>query len=82
MPPSVLLFGRGQVASQLADQVEVLPEEVIPWRMEEVGSTGLELWLSMIAYGADTVFILTPDKLPPATTAALRAQVQLASVLL
>ena len=82
VPPSVLLFGRGQVASQLADQVEVLPEEVIPWRMEEVGSTGLELWLSMIAYGADTVFILTPDKLPPATTAALRAQVQLASVLL
>ena len=82
VPPSILLYERRLGASRLAGQVDALPEDVIPWRIEEVGSIGLELWLSMIAYGAHTVFILTTDQIPPGTAAAVRAEVNLASVLL
>ncbi len=80
--PSILLYEGEHGGPQLAERVDTLPADIIPWRIEEVGATGLELWLSAIAYGAQSVLIMTTDETPHSTVSALQSQVRLVSILL
>lgn len=36
-----------------------LPEHVVPIHVEEIGSVGMEVWLSALAWGAETIYLLT-----------------------
>ncbi len=79
--PSVLFYsewGRKQVAAW-ADR---MPESVIPVEIEDVGSVGLDVWMSALAYGAHCVWLLCTEGMPAAISSALDQQLQLARELL
>ncbi len=79
--PAVLFYsewGRNQLA-QWTDQ---LPESLLPIEVEDVGSVGLEVWLSALAYGAHQVWLLITDGMPAAISDELAQQLRLAREML
>ena len=92
MAPSLLLHtlttgtqmidGLGRSAHVMPKQFEGLPAFVIPYAIEHIASTGLDLWLSAISYGfAEVVLLLSGDE-DPTYRAALEEQSQLANAIL
>ena len=79
---ALLLFASEHAGSAVEDAVGNMAADIIPWRIEETGSTGIEVWLSALAYGARSVMIVTTTHTPPSTLTALESQVKLAGVLL
>jgi ferredoxin len=51
-----------------------MPERVLPIAIEEIGSVGMDTWLSCLAYGADAVVLLTCDRTPAQVIEALQEQ--------
>jgi ferredoxin len=77
-----MIDGLGRSAHVLPKQYEGLPSFVIPYGIEHIASTGLELWLGAMAYGfAEVVLLLSGDE-DPAYRAALEGQAQLANAIL
>ena len=77
-----MIDGLGRSAHVLPKQYEGLPSYVIPYGIEHIASTGLELWLGAMAYGfAEVVLLLSGDE-DPAYRAALEGQAQLANAIL
>ncbi|UCH54032.1 MAG: 4Fe-4S binding protein [Pseudomonadota bacterium] len=63
--PIVLLHDAESGAERIAALAPRLPEHVLPMQLAELGSLGMEAWLSMLAHGASQVALL-----PTATTGA------------
>ena len=63
----LLLFDSEHAGSTVKGVVANMAADVIPWRIEEVGSTGIEVWLSAVAYGARSVVIVTTTHTPSST---------------
>ncbi|MFM9880164.1 MAG: 4Fe-4S binding protein, partial [Burkholderiaceae bacterium] len=59
-----------------------VPANVIPVALWHTASTGIDLWLSAIAYGASQVLVLTTAEEAPQYLAGLQAQMQVAQTLL
>ena len=59
-----------------------LPARFIPMGLHHTASTGIELWLAAICYGASTVAILMTDEEAPEYRAALARQIALANAIL
>jgi ferredoxin len=59
-----------------------VPANVIPVALWHTASTGIDLWLSAIAYGANQVLVLTTAEEAPQYLAGLQAQMQVAQALL
>lgn len=62
--PQVLFYdgaGGDRVPEVLARR---LPESVLPFRVEEIGSVGMETWLAALAYGARRVVLFTTHTIP------------------
>jgi ferredoxin len=59
-----------------------LPARVIPFEVFHVASTGIDLLLGAVAYGASQVIALSTDKVAEGYIAALRAQMQHAQAIL
>ena len=77
-----MIDGLGRSAHVLPKQYEGLPSYVIPYGIEHIASTGLELWLGAMAYGfAEVVLLLSGDE-DPAYRSALEGQAQLANAIL
>ena len=77
-----MIDGLGRSAHVLPKQYEGLPSFVIPYGIEHIASTGLELWLGAMAYGfAEVVLLLSGDE-DPAYRSALEGQAQLANAIL
>ena len=77
-----MIDGLGRSAHVLPKQYEGLPSFVIPYVIEHIASTGLELWLGAMAYGfAEVVLLLSGDE-DPAYRSALEGQAQLANAIL
>ena len=92
MAPSLLLHtltagtqmidGLGRSAHVMPKQFEGLPAFVLPYAIEHIASTGLDLWLGALSYGfAEVVLLLSGDE-DPAYRAALEEQAQLANAIL
>ena len=75
---SLLGFGRRPDAGSLHG----VPANVIPVVLWHNASTGLDLWLSAIAFGANQVVVLTTPEDAPAYVAGLQAQMAVAQALL
>jgi len=70
-----VLFHDGESGrAWLAQHAEALPENVIPCEVEEIGSVGMDTWLSLLAYGATDVSLLLCASTPAAVRAELEAQ--------
>ena len=77
-----MIDGLGRSAHVMPKQFEGLPSFVIPYGIEHIASTGLELWLGAMAYGfAEVVLLLSGDE-DPSYRAALEGQAQLANAIL
>ena len=70
--------GAARVSGGTRAAVQGLPARVLPIDVWHTASTGIELWLSAIAFGASQVWVLMTDEEAPAYRAALAAQMQVA----
>ena len=77
-----MIDGLGRSAHVLPKQFEGLPSFVIPYGIEHIASTGLDLWLGALSYGfAEVVLLLSGDE-DPAYRATLQEQAELANAIL
>lgn len=53
-----------------------MPENVLPFEVEEVGSVGLDAWLAVLAYGARAVVVAVTDSAPRRMVAEVEAQME------
>lgn len=53
-----------------------MPENILPFEVEEVGSVGLDTWLAVLAYGARAVVVAVTDSAPRRMVAEVEAQVR------
>jgi ferredoxin len=56
------------------DMTALTPDNLIPILVEELGSVGLEVWLSALAYGATTVLLVDGGAMPASVSAAVGEQ--------
>ena len=80
--PCILLYDSDSGAEYLRTVCADFPDGVLPWRVEEIGSTGIEVWLSALAYGAVGIRILTHERTPGAVLTTLAQQIELIRCLL
>jgi ferredoxin len=92
---ALLLHSQGKGAALLGDlgraaQLEKgqkdgthgVPARVLPVALWHTSSTGLELWLTAVAYGASQVWVLLTDEEAPQYAEALRGQMAVAQAIL
>ena len=72
----------GRSAHLLPKQFEALPSFVIPYGIEHIASTGLDLWLGALTYGFSEVTLLLSGDEDPAYRATLQEQAELANAIL
>ena len=93
--PALLLHSQGQGAQLLCDlgraaQLEKaqktgthgVPARVLPVPLWHTSSTGLEVWLTAVAYGASQVWVLLTDEEAPQYATALAEQMSVAQAVL
>lgn len=79
----VVVFHDGEAGHDwLLANAAALPGHVLPLAVEEVGSVGLEAWLSLLAFGAVRVLLLAGAALPGSVRAELGAQIEVADAIL
>ncbi|MGI9320116.1 MAG: 4Fe-4S binding protein [Thiogranum sp.] len=59
-----------------------LPENVIPFEIEELGSAGMDTWLAALAYGASALWLLATPGLPASVMTAIVTQLNIARTIL
>lgn len=64
-------WSRDAVMQKLAPR---MPENIVPFEVEEVGSVGLDTWLAVLAYGARAVAIVVTDRAPQRMVTEIEAQ--------
>jgi ferredoxin len=89
--PALLLHSQGAGArivnelgraARMDKDIKGLPARVMPVALWHAASTGLELWLSAIAWGARQVWVLVTDEEAPQYLDVLRAQMAVAQAIL
>lgn len=70
----LLLHDSASTVALERDLAARMPERVLPVEIEEIGSVGMEAWLTCLAYGVDAVVLLTSDRTPPQVVEALHEQ--------
>jgi ferredoxin len=73
--PRILFHDSEAGAAMLEELAADMPESVIPIQIEEIGATGLDTWLTCLAYGAGAVALLLPPDCPPKLVTELAAQI-------
>lgn len=80
---SVLLLHDAQQGRELVARLAAaLPHHCIPMEVEEIGSAGLEVWLSSLAYGAAEAVLLAMPGTPRSVMTAVQEQLRIAHDLL
>jgi ferredoxin len=69
-------------AARLDPATQGVPARVLPLALWHTASTGLELWLSAVAYGATQVWLLMTDEEAPQYRDAVQAQMDVAQAIL
>ena len=72
--PALLFHDAETGADQWARVAREMPESVVPWAVEEVGSIGLDVWTACIAWGARVV-VLAPVRVPDSVRRELDVQI-------
>jgi ferredoxin len=69
-------------AARVDAGVRGMPARVLPVDVWHTASTGIDLWLSAVAYGASQVWVLMTDEEAPDYRAAVAAQMEVAQAIL
>jgi ferredoxin len=72
----------GRLAHLRPKQFEGLPSFVLPYGIEHIASTGIDLWLGALSYGFGEVILLLTGDEDPAYRAALETQTELGNAIL
>lgn len=89
--PVILLHGPGEGAeiiketgrlAKVSKTVQGLPANVIPVELHHVASTGIDVWLTAVAYGAAGVAVLSTGEEAPQYIASLKEQMAIAQIIL
>ncbi|MGO4382003.1 4Fe-4S binding protein [Pseudoduganella sp. RAF19] len=88
--PALLLHGEGQGAELIlqlgqlagAGAAQGLPARVIPLALHHIASTGIDVWLSAVAYGASNILVLATGEEAPQHCEALEQQMDIAQTIL
>ncbi len=75
-------LGRLARTSKGAQALHGVPARVLPLDVWHTASTGIELWLSAVAFGASQVWVLMTDEEAPDYRAAVTAQMSVAQAIL
>ena len=70
------------VAQAEADRLENKPDNLLPVVVEELASTGMDVWLSALAYGADAVLLVDAGAMPDSVAGFIRRQIDTADSIL
>lgn len=76
------LIGRLGRLARTSDKVKGVPARVIPTDLHHTASTGIDLWLAAVAYGASNVTILSTGEEAPQYLQALEQQMDVAQTIL
>jgi ferredoxin len=76
------LIGQLGRLARTTDKVKGIPARVIPVDLHHTASTGIDLWLAAVAYGAANVMILTTGEEAPQYMEALQQQMEVAQTIL
>jgi ferredoxin len=79
--PVLLLHGL-EGAAMLAQLGDAIPGRLLPLGLHHTASTGIDVWLSAVAYGAAGVTVLMTDAEAPQYAAALGQQMEIAQAIL
>jgi len=77
-----MIDGLGRSAHVLPKQFEGLPSFVVPYGIEHIASTGLDVWLGALTYGFAEVILLMSGDEDPAYRATLEEQASLTNAIL
>lgn len=80
--PLLVFFDSASAAGMDAGLGAALPENALPVELEEVGSIGMDAWLTCLAYGARRVLILTGSNTPASIRDTLEQQIGYAAPIL
>lgn len=80
--PQVLFFDSQTGQAAMTEYARRVPESVLPFQVEEVGSVGMEIWLAALAYGARRVVLFSTHAVPRSVAAELSRQFNHAGALL
>ncbi len=80
--PVLVLHDSERGAEQIASIAGQIPENFLPLMLEEIGSAGMDTWLSALAYGVSGVLLLCPDHVPGSVARELEHQVRIVKTLL
>lgn len=80
--PIVLFHDAEDGREALAGLAARLPERVIPVEVAELGAVGMDLWLSLLAFGSSDVWLYATARLPDSVREELSAQLSYAHAIL
>ena len=80
--PVLLYYDAEAGRARLETLAGQLPEHVIPIEIAELGSVGMDVWLSALAYGASAVFLLPTYATPGRVIGEAQAQLAYAQALI
>jgi ferredoxin len=80
--PGVVFHDAEAGRAWLHENAERLPENLIPFEVEEIGSVGLDAWLALVAYGARPVVLYRPQSVPGSIKAELEHQLGIGRAIL
>ncbi len=80
--PVLLLHDSEKGAELVASISASTPENVLPVTLEEIGSAGMDVWLTALTYGASGVLLLCPKSVAASVQRELEHQVSIAKSLL
>jgi ferredoxin len=78
----VLLVHGAEGAALLGQLIDAVPGRVLPLGVHHTASTGIDIWLAALAWGATGVAVLTTDAEAPQYAAALDAQMNIAQTIM
>lgn len=80
--PRILFYGTEEPEQVVSDLAAKLPENVLPIAVGEVGSAGMDAWLTLLAYGADQILLLGTDAVAPSVRKEIQSQLAVAQAIL
>jgi len=80
--PRLLFYGGESYVDPVQEAAAHLPGNLFPVELEEIGSLGMDGWLTALAYGADQVVLFVPPGLPLSVRQSLNEQTRIARALL
>ena len=80
--PCLLFHDKDTGRQQLSRVASEMPENILPYEIEEIGAVGMDICLATLAYATSHVLILTTSSTPPSVYAALQDQINFSQQIL